>query len=164
VAGTFGGGVRTLSNVTRKTISLGARATDRALGYRYACNLARGTYRYYVYARDQAGNAQRRLLRRCRVAPGREGLFGERAVSRVTPAELPLEVHGEWVLSSARERSAPLEVQALSRSTAAQAPRCPVEHLVEAPHALPVERRSAASAAGQQLSSTWRAGALQSVG
>ena len=53
--------IKTLSGVTRRTISLGARSTNRALGYRYVCDLARGTYRYYVYARDQAGSAQRRL-------------------------------------------------------------------------------------------------------
>ena len=53
--------IKTLSGVTRRTISLGLRATNRALGRRYDCGLARGTYRYYVYARDQAGNAQRRL-------------------------------------------------------------------------------------------------------
>jgi hypothetical protein len=53
--------VKTLSGVTRRTMSLGLRWTKRALGVRYRCRLPRGTYRYYVYARDQAGNAQRRL-------------------------------------------------------------------------------------------------------
>ncbi|HJW76829.1 MAG TPA: hypothetical protein VJ787_14390 [Thermoleophilia bacterium] len=53
--------VKTLSGVTRKTISLGTRWTGRTLGYRFTCNLARGTYRYHVYARDQAGNTQGRL-------------------------------------------------------------------------------------------------------
>jgi hypothetical protein len=53
--------IRTLGGATRKTVSLGLRWTNHALGYRYVCGLARGTYRYYVYARDQAGNVQRRL-------------------------------------------------------------------------------------------------------
>lgn len=53
--------IKTLSGITHKTLSLGLKATNRALSRRYVCSLARGTYRYYVYARDQAGNAQRRL-------------------------------------------------------------------------------------------------------
>jgi hypothetical protein len=53
--------IKTRSGVTRKTLSLGLHRTNRALGYAFACSLARGTYRYYVYARDQAGNGQRRL-------------------------------------------------------------------------------------------------------
>ena len=53
--------IRTLSGRLRKTLSLGWRWTGSVLGYRYSCGLARGTYRVSVYARDQAGNAQRRL-------------------------------------------------------------------------------------------------------
>ena len=44
-----------------KKISLGARAPNTTLTYRWRCTLARGSYRFYVYATDGAGNAQSRV-------------------------------------------------------------------------------------------------------
>jgi hypothetical protein len=41
-----------------KTISLGKRATNQALSYRWKCTLKKGKYNFYVYATDLAGNAQ----------------------------------------------------------------------------------------------------------
>ncbi len=50
--------IKTLRNVTKKTIKLGSKAVNRSLSHRFKCGLAKGTYRYYVYATDSAGNAQ----------------------------------------------------------------------------------------------------------
>lgn len=41
-----------------KTFSLGARTTNVLQHYHFGCSLARGTYYFYVYARDLSGNAQ----------------------------------------------------------------------------------------------------------
>jgi len=41
-----------------KTLTLGWQKVNAALGKRFKCSLARGTYRFYVYARDLAGNPQ----------------------------------------------------------------------------------------------------------
>ena len=53
--------IRTLTGRTVKTYSLGPRATGAQLAARFVCRLPRGTYRFFVYARDQAGNPQTRL-------------------------------------------------------------------------------------------------------
>ena len=44
-----------------KTYSLGPRATGVQLAARFVCHLPPGTYRFLVYARDEAGNPQTRL-------------------------------------------------------------------------------------------------------
>ena len=44
----------------KKTLVVGSRATGTDLAYRWRCGLAKGTYRWVVYARDQAGNRQTR--------------------------------------------------------------------------------------------------------
>jgi streptogramin lyase len=41
-----------------KTIRLGLRSCDRAYAESYRCTLPKGTYKYFVYAKDKAGNAQ----------------------------------------------------------------------------------------------------------
>ena len=41
-----------------KTIPLGSRRTGRILTTSFTCKLAAGSYRYFVYATDQAGNHQ----------------------------------------------------------------------------------------------------------
>jgi hypothetical protein len=41
-----------------KTLGTGAKPTGRALEYRWACSLARGSYTWKVYATDKAGNPQ----------------------------------------------------------------------------------------------------------
>ena len=41
--------------------SLGPRATGVQLAARFVCHLPPGTYRFLVYARDEAGNPQTRL-------------------------------------------------------------------------------------------------------
>jgi hypothetical protein len=46
---------------TVKTISLGKRYTNKALSYRLKCVYAPKTYRYYVYAKDLAGNNQAKV-------------------------------------------------------------------------------------------------------
>lgn len=50
--------VKTLGGVTKKTFKLGQRAVNKLLSHRFRCALARGTYRFHVYATDLAGNAQ----------------------------------------------------------------------------------------------------------
>jgi beta propeller repeat protein len=55
--------VRTLGGHLVKVIRLGQRPTNRTLVRRYHCLLPRGTYRFYVYARDLAGNIQLKAAR-----------------------------------------------------------------------------------------------------
>ena len=50
--------MRTKAGRVVKTLALGWRAANTSLTYRYRCLLARGVYRYYVYATDRWGNAQ----------------------------------------------------------------------------------------------------------
>jgi cytochrome c len=40
------------------TIKAGSKAVNTALSAKFTCKLAKGTYKYYVYATDVAGNAQ----------------------------------------------------------------------------------------------------------
>jgi hypothetical protein len=42
-----------------KTFNLGTQPMNQALSTTFKCNLAKGNYRYYVYATDLAGNQQR---------------------------------------------------------------------------------------------------------
>jgi C1A family cysteine protease/photosystem II stability/assembly factor-like uncharacterized protein len=55
--------IKTLRNVTKKTLRLGSKTVNTTLSYRFRCGLAKGTYRYYVYATDSAGNIQATLGR-----------------------------------------------------------------------------------------------------
>ena len=51
--------IKTLSGVTKKTFSWGYDVANKwwvTTGYK--CTLKKGTYRYYVYAQDLAGNPQ----------------------------------------------------------------------------------------------------------
>ncbi len=50
--------VKTPGGVTKKTFKLGQRAVNKLLSHRFRCGLARGTYRFFVYATDLAGNTQ----------------------------------------------------------------------------------------------------------
>ena len=50
--------IRKTSGATVKTISLGTRATNQALSYKWKCSLKKGKYSFYVYATDLAGNQQ----------------------------------------------------------------------------------------------------------
>ena len=50
--------LRTAAGHTVKTLALGWRAANTSLAYKFRCLVARGTYRYYVYATDRWGNAQ----------------------------------------------------------------------------------------------------------
>ena len=50
--------VKTLAGKVIKTYSLGKKAVNTTLSLRMLCAIPRGTYRYYVYAKDCAGNAQ----------------------------------------------------------------------------------------------------------
>lgn len=53
--------IKTLRRRLVKTLVLNGRLTNRILYARFRCRLRRGTYRFYVYATDLAGNRQRRL-------------------------------------------------------------------------------------------------------
>ena len=57
--------VKTLGGTTKKTLKLGLRYVNKvqSQSYRFKCSLAKGTYRFYVYATDAAGNTQRILGR-----------------------------------------------------------------------------------------------------
>jgi hypothetical protein len=44
-----------------KTISAGTKAVNVLLATKFRCTLARGTYKYYVYAIDASGNAQSKI-------------------------------------------------------------------------------------------------------
>ena len=55
--------VKTLGGRVVKKLGLGTRAVNTSLTYRWRCTLARGSYRFFVYATDGAGNAQSRAGR-----------------------------------------------------------------------------------------------------
>lgn len=50
--------VKTLSGRVVKTIKPGKKAVNTLLRARFTCSLKKGTYRFYVYATDLAGNTQ----------------------------------------------------------------------------------------------------------
>jgi len=50
--------IRTRAGKVVKTITVGSKSPNVSYAYRYLCKLARGSYRYYVYATDRWGNAQ----------------------------------------------------------------------------------------------------------
>ena len=50
--------IRTRAGKLVKTIAVGTRQPNVPLSYRYRCTLARGLYRYFVYATDRWGNVQ----------------------------------------------------------------------------------------------------------
>ena len=50
--------LRTKAGRTVKTLALGGRAANASLTYKFRCLLARGAYRYYVYATDRSGHTQ----------------------------------------------------------------------------------------------------------
>lgn len=56
--------VRASDGHVAKRLYLGMKPVARDLSVRFVCRLAKGTYRYVVYARDAAGNTQTRLGRR----------------------------------------------------------------------------------------------------
>jgi hypothetical protein len=51
--------VKTTRGALRKTLRPGWRGTNTLRSASWRCTLARGTYRFFVYATDQAGNRQR---------------------------------------------------------------------------------------------------------
>ena len=51
--------VKTTAGAPRKTLRPGWRGTNAPRSASWRCTLARGTYRFYVYATDQAGNRQK---------------------------------------------------------------------------------------------------------
>jgi C1A family cysteine protease len=53
--------IRTRTGKPVKTIAVGAKAPNVSLSYHYRCMLARGAYRFYVYATDRWGNTQTRV-------------------------------------------------------------------------------------------------------
>lgn len=54
--------IRTLTGRSVKTILLPRQAVDVALGYRFTCRLARGSYRFSVFATDAAKNTQTKVV------------------------------------------------------------------------------------------------------
>ncbi|MBN2205283.1 MAG: hypothetical protein JW767_09700 [Thermoleophilia bacterium] len=50
--------IKTLSGSVVKRLDLGRRKVNVLLGYRWRATIPRGTYRFYVYATDAAGNTQ----------------------------------------------------------------------------------------------------------
>jgi C1A family cysteine protease len=50
--------IKTLRGVPKLKLSLGSRPTHKLLSKRFRCSLPRGTYRFWVYAVDPAGNKQ----------------------------------------------------------------------------------------------------------
>jgi len=50
--------VRTLAGITRARWVVGRRAANKNQGYRHLVSLPRGKYRWFVYAKDLAGNRQ----------------------------------------------------------------------------------------------------------
>jgi hypothetical protein len=53
--------VKTLSGSTVRTLDLGWKYTGKLLSAKLSCDLAPKTYRFYVYAKDLAGNPQRQV-------------------------------------------------------------------------------------------------------
>ncbi len=53
--------IKKSSGSVARTYSLGSKPSNRKLTYKVNPNLAKGTYKYYVYATDQAGNKQSKL-------------------------------------------------------------------------------------------------------
>lgn len=54
--------IRTRAGALKKTLPLGLRGTGPLRCCRFRCRLARGTYRFTVYARDLSGNAAQKPL------------------------------------------------------------------------------------------------------
>jgi photosystem II stability/assembly factor-like uncharacterized protein len=50
--------VKTLGGKVVKSFVLGSKKVNVLLGHRWRCGIARGTYRFHVYATDPAGNTQ----------------------------------------------------------------------------------------------------------
>ena len=50
--------IKTRSGKTVKTVRVGTQTVNRQHYAKIKANLKPGTYRYYIYARDTAGNAQ----------------------------------------------------------------------------------------------------------
>ncbi len=59
--------VKTLSGSVVKTLSVGTKKVNVRLDYRWRCTIPRGTYRFFVYATDPAGNTQSYAGRNTRV-------------------------------------------------------------------------------------------------
>lgn len=50
--------IKTLGGVTKKIIYPGWKPINKTLYYNYKASLAKGTYRFFIYAKDTAGNTQ----------------------------------------------------------------------------------------------------------
>lgn len=50
--------IKNLRGRTVKTLKPGLKSVNTNLGWRFRCGLARGNYRFWVYATDRAGNPQ----------------------------------------------------------------------------------------------------------
>jgi hypothetical protein len=50
--------IKTLKGKSVKTFTLKNRTVNSLQAYRFRCTLKKGTYRFYVYATDAAGNKQ----------------------------------------------------------------------------------------------------------
>jgi hypothetical protein len=50
--------IKTLTGKTVKTLRFSGKSVNRLLSARFRCRLAKKTYRFFVYATDQAGNVQ----------------------------------------------------------------------------------------------------------
>ncbi len=50
--------IKTLRGTTKKTLKLGSKAVNTTLSHRFKCGIAKGKYRFFVYATDPAGNTQ----------------------------------------------------------------------------------------------------------
>jgi hypothetical protein len=53
--------IKTMGLKVVKRLTIGRRATNTRLRYTWKCTLQKGTYRFFVYATDAAGNAQARV-------------------------------------------------------------------------------------------------------
>jgi hypothetical protein len=51
------------NGTTAKTITINSAQTNAQQSYSFTCNLAKGTYKWYVYATDLAGNTQENVAR-----------------------------------------------------------------------------------------------------
>jgi hypothetical protein len=53
--------IQSSGSTTAARLSLGFRATNRPLSFKWTCGLKKGNYRFFVYATDEAGNTQAKV-------------------------------------------------------------------------------------------------------